>query len=124
MGAARFEGDPRVGYGALARDAQKSAVADARAFGLIPLGGQSPVLPMTDSLGNKVNYFQVFDYDDEVFGAALQAITINPARHSGIEDRVGSIEVGKDADLVLTSGSPFDTDPAIQAVYIDGKKVE
>ena len=37
--------------------------------------GQSPVLPMTDSLGNKVNYFQVFDYDDEVFGAALQAIT-------------------------------------------------
>ena len=56
--------------------------------------------------------------------AALQAITINPARHAGIEDRVGSIEVGKDADLVLSAGSPFDTDPAIAAVYIDGKKVE
>ena len=56
--------------------------------------------------------------------AALQAMTINPARHAGIEDRVGSIEVGKDADLVLSAGSPFDTDPAIAAVYIDGKKVE
>ena len=56
--------------------------------------------------------------------AALQAITINAARHAGVADRVGSIEVGKDADLVLTAGCPFDTDPAIQAVYIDGKKVE
>ncbi|MBE5769946.1 MAG: amidohydrolase [Clostridiales bacterium] len=55
--------------------------------------------------------------------AALQAITINPARHGGIEDRVGSIEVGKDADLVLCAGSPFDTDPKIQAVYIDGKLI-
>ena len=56
--------------------------------------------------------------------AALQAITINPARHAGIQDRVGSIEVGKDADLVLTSGSPFEADPQIQAVYINGKHVE
>ena len=56
--------------------------------------------------------------------AALQAITINPARHAGIEDRVGSLEVGKDADILLISGSPFDTDPAIEAVYILGQKVE
>ncbi len=56
--------------------------------------------------------------------AALQAITINPAKHAGIEDRVGSIEAGKDADLVLCAGSPFDTDPDIKAVYINGKKVE
>lgn len=56
--------------------------------------------------------------------AALQAITINPARHAGIEERVGSLEVGKDADIVLLCGSPFDTDPNIRAVYINGKKVE
>ncbi len=56
--------------------------------------------------------------------AALQAITINPARHAGIEDRVGSIEPGKDADLVLCAGSPFDTDPDVRAVYINGKFVE
>lgn len=56
--------------------------------------------------------------------AALQAITINPARHAGIESRVGSIEVGKDADLVLCAHSPFDTDAGIKAVYIDGKLVK
>jgi len=56
--------------------------------------------------------------------AALQAITINPAKHAGIEERVGSIEVGKDADLVLCKNSPFDTDAGIVAVYIDGKKVD
>ena len=36
--------------------------------------------------------------------AALQAITINPARHIGIEDRVGSLETGKDADIVICDG--------------------
>ncbi len=56
--------------------------------------------------------------------AALQAITINPARHGGIEDRVGSIEVGKDADLVLCENSPFEVDPKIHAVFINGRKVE
>ena len=44
--------------------------------------------------------------------------------NAGIEDRVGSIETGKDADLVLCAGSPFDTGPDIRAVYILGKKVE
>ena len=56
--------------------------------------------------------------------AALQAITINPARHGGIADRVGSIEVGKDADLVLCENSPFEVDPKIHAVLINGEKVE
>jgi len=56
--------------------------------------------------------------------AALQAITINPAIHGGIADRVGSIEEGKDADLVLCKNSPFDTDAGIEAVFIDGKKVD
>ena len=55
--------------------------------------------------------------------AALQAITINPARHAGIEDRVGSIQVGKDADLVLCRHSPFDTDAGIETVFINGRAV-
>ena len=37
--------------------------------------GNEPLLPMTDSLGNKVNYFQVYDYDDELFAEANSAIT-------------------------------------------------
>ena len=52
--------------------------------------------------------------------AALQAITINPARHVGIEDRVGSLEVGKDADIVITDGCPFEVSTDIRYVLIDG----
>lgn len=54
---------------------------------------------------------------------ALQAITINPAKHIGIADRVGSLEEGKDADLVLAHGNPMDSETVIEAVYIDGKRV-
>lgn len=52
---------------------------------------------------------------------ALQAITINPARHIGIEDRVGSLEAGKDADVVLTSGDPMVSDTVVRYVIVDGR---
>lgn len=52
--------------------------------------------------------------------AALQAITINPAKHIGAQDRVGSLEVGKDADIVVTDGCPFEVATAVRQVYIDG----
>lgn len=55
--------------------------------------------------------------------AALQAITINPAKHLGIEDRVGSLEIGKDADVVLTKGNPLVSDFTISAVIVNGRKV-
>ncbi len=52
---------------------------------------------------------------------ALQAITINPARHIGVEDRVGSLEAGKDADIVLADGDPMVSDTVIRTVIADGK---
>ncbi len=52
---------------------------------------------------------------------ALQAITINPAKHIGIEDRVGSLEAGKDADVVLTDGDPMVSDTVVKYVIVDGK---
>lgn len=55
--------------------------------------------------------------------AALKAITINAAKHAGISDRVGSLEVGKDADLVIADGCPFEVSTQILHVFIDGKKV-
>lgn len=55
--------------------------------------------------------------------AALQAITINPAKHAGIADRVGSLEVGKDADIVITDGCPFEVSTKVKHVFIDGKAV-
>ena len=54
---------------------------------------------------------------------ALQAITINAARHAGISDRVGSLEVGKDADIVITDGCPFEVSTTIEKVLIDGKVI-
>ena len=51
---------------------------------------------------------------------ALQAITINPARHIGIQERVGSIEVGKDADLVVMDGSCFEISTSVAHVFING----
>ena len=54
---------------------------------------------------------------------ALQAITINPARHIGIADRVGSLEVGKDADIVIADGCPFEVSTVIETVLIDGRPV-
>ena len=55
--------------------------------------------------------------------AALQAITINPARHLGVADRVGSLEVGKDADLVITDGDPMVSDTTVKMVFINGRQV-
>ena len=55
---------------------------------------------------------------------ALKAITINPAEHIGVADRVGSLEVGKDADLVITAGSPFEVLTEVKAVFIDGVRIE
>ena len=54
---------------------------------------------------------------------ALQAITIHAAEHIGAADRVGSIEVGKDADIVIVDGSPFATDIHICYTMIDGDVV-
>ena len=54
---------------------------------------------------------------------ALQAITINPAKHAGIQDRVGSLEVGKDADVVIVNGDPFEVSARVCAVFVNGKNI-
>ena len=55
---------------------------------------------------------------------ALKAITINPAEHIGVADRVGSLEVGKDADVVITNGCPLEVLTETRAVFIDGNRVD
>jgi len=55
---------------------------------------------------------------------ALKAITINPAKHIGIEDRVGSLVAGKDADIVLTNGNIMDSMTNVVKVFIDGKMIK
>jgi imidazolonepropionase-like amidohydrolase len=51
---------------------------------------------------------------------ALKAITINAAKVIGVDDQVGSLEVGKDADIVVFSGHPFDYRTVAELVLVDG----
>lgn len=55
---------------------------------------------------------------------AIKAVTIYPARIVGIDDRVGSLTVGKDADLVLFDGDPFAVSEKPRAVMINGQWVK
>ncbi|MDY3869272.1 MAG: amidohydrolase [Pyramidobacter sp.] len=52
---------------------------------------------------------------------ALRAVTLSGAEHLGIDDRTGSIDAGKDADLVLWSGNPLDSRSRVMMTMIDGK---
>jgi imidazolonepropionase-like amidohydrolase len=54
---------------------------------------------------------------------ALAALTINPARIAGIDERLGSIEPGKDADLVIWSGDPLDVRSRVRQALIEGSVV-
>ncbi len=54
---------------------------------------------------------------------ALETITINPAMILGVDDRVGSLEPGKDADFIVFDADPWDARNPVQATYIDGEKV-
>ncbi|MCI0588120.1 MAG: amidohydrolase family protein [Planctomycetes bacterium] len=57
-------------------------------------------------------------------GEALRAVTIHPARLYKIDDRVGSLEAGRDGDLVVWTGDPFDPSSRILAVVADGEVLE
>ena len=52
---------------------------------------------------------------------ALKAITLNPARILRIDDRLGSLEKGKDADLLILSGHPLDYRSFVLKAFINGK---
>lgn len=55
---------------------------------------------------------------------ALRTITINPARMLGVADRVGSLEVGKDADLIVSNGSILELKTRIETVMVNGQLVD
>jgi imidazolonepropionase-like amidohydrolase len=51
---------------------------------------------------------------------AIQWVTLNPAKVIGLDDRIGSLEPGKNADVVIWSGDPFSVYTRADLVYIDG----
>ena len=55
--------------------------------------------------------------------AALEAVTLTPAKLWGVADRIGSLDVGKDADLVIWSGDPFELTTGAEHVFIKGREM-
>jgi len=82
--------------------------------------GQEPYVPKTRVLLYEAQVAVHAGLSDE---AALRAITLEPARILGIDDRVGSIEPGKDADLALFDGDPLEYVTHVCAVVIEGEVV-
>ncbi|HEX8141397.1 MAG TPA: amidohydrolase family protein [Pyrinomonadaceae bacterium] len=64
---------------------------------------------------------KLMKYGDLTEEEALKTITMNPAWQLGIEARVGSIDVGKDADLVIWNGHPFSVYSRVETTFIDGE---
>ncbi|MGZ6018215.1 MAG: amidohydrolase family protein [Phenylobacterium sp.] len=77
-------------------------------------GGSAREREMRYGAGNAVSHGMAYD-------AALKAITINPAKIFGVADRTGSLEPGKDADLVIWTGDPFEPLSQPTAVFIHGQ---
>jgi imidazolonepropionase-like amidohydrolase len=55
---------------------------------------------------------------------ALRAVTLNPASFLGFDDRVGSLEVGKDATLLITTGSPLEYATVVEQAYVEGRRLD
>lgn len=56
--------------------------------------------------------------------AAVEAVTLNPARFFGVDDRLGSVDVGKQANLIILDGEPFRVKTHVVTELIDGKVVD
>jgi imidazolonepropionase-like amidohydrolase len=77
----------------------------------------------SDELTRRLNIeaAKVMKYGDVPEDEAMKMITLNPAKQLGIDNRVGSIDVGKDADLVIWTGHPLSTLSRVETTFIDGE---
>ena len=55
---------------------------------------------------------------------ALKSITLYAARILGVDDRVGSLEPGKDATLIITDGDPLEITTTVESLYIQGREID
>jgi len=83
-------------------------------FALSAHGATSPGRTLADQAGRAIRGGLPFEQ-------ALAAVTSVPANALGLQDRIGTVEVGKDADLVLWSGAPFELTSRVQAVWVSGE---
>jgi hypothetical protein len=98
-------------------------------------------IPYNGALMHRANINMSFNSDDAELGRrmnieaakavkyggvtpeeALKFVTLNPAKQLGVDNRVGSLEAGKDADLVVWSNSPLSTYSRCEQTWVDGRK--
>ena len=82
-------------------------------------GGSSALY--TNRLPYEAGVAQAFGLPEE---EAIKAVTLNPAQFMGIADRVGSLEPGKDATLLITTGNPLDYLSNVEQAYIQGREID
>ena len=107
---------PHEGY-----DAAYRRAADLYEAGVkFAISGGSGAL-YTDRLGYEAGVAVAFGLPEE---EALKAVTINPAEFLGLDDRLGSLEPGKQATLLITTGTPIDMTSDIEQAYIQGRELD
>ena len=57
-------------------------------------------------------------------GAALRSVTLSPAEIAGVGDELGSVEPGKCATLIVTTGNPLELTSEVLVAYIDGRRID
>ena len=82
-------------------------------------GGSSAL--NTDRLPYEAGVAVAFGLPEE---EALKAVTINAAEFMGLDDRIGSLEPGKQATLLITTGTPIDMTSDIEQAYIQGRELD
>jgi len=97
----------------------RAAVLHERGVRIAISGGSSAAY--TNRLPYEAGVAVAFGLPEE---EALRAVTINPAQFMGIADWVGSLEPGKDATLLITTGSPLDYLTDIEQGYIEGREID
>ena len=129
------------GYKVADRMAQHGAMASAFADWWAYKYEVKDAIPYAGALMHKAGVVVSFNSDDGELGRhlnheaakavryggvseieALKFVTLNPAKQLRIDDRVGSIAIGKDADLVLWNGHPLSNFTKVQQTWIDGRK--
>lgn len=99
----------------------KGIVAEYAKRGVVALGvnTDAPVIPQ-EELAFQATMAIRYGWNPD---AAIRGMTIEAAKALMIDDRVGSLEVGKDADIVISTGSIVDPREYVQQVFIDGASV-
>ncbi|MBK7877885.1 MAG: amidohydrolase family protein [Planctomycetes bacterium] len=92
-----------------------------RGMKLVGFNTDAPVVPQ-DELFLQASMGTRYGFDGREM-QGVRGLTIVPAKVAGIDARVGSLEAGKDADLIVVSGDPLDPRSRIERVFIEGRLV-